>query len=473
MTTFADLGLAPELLDALKDVGYERPTPIQERAIPPLLQGLDVMGQAQTGSGKTAAFGLPMLQYVDPSEADVQGLVLTPTRELCIQVTQALRAYGARKGIDVVAVFGGAPIRSQQAQLRAGGHLVVGTVGRVKDLISRHSLLLQRCRWVVLDEADEMLDLGFLEDVERILSLMPASRQTALFSATMPPEIRRLATQYLYDPVTVKVEAPTLTVDTVEQFGLEVPGRGKSDALVRVLEAEQPEQALVFVRTKVRCEQLYRSLRDRGFNVKALHGDMTQGARDGVMISFKEGRLPLLVATDVAARGLDISGISHVINFDVPTSPDVYVHRIGRTARVGRSGRAITLYEPRQRREIEAIERHAGVKLAPWVSGAHVAPLPVSAPPRRHSKPHVSQTGDGPVRKLILAGGRAEGLEPSDFIHAITAATGLDGEAVRNVRVLERFAFVEVPASEADRVAALSGRIEVGGVPLRVELTRQ
>ncbi|HEY3946046.1 MAG TPA: DEAD/DEAH box helicase [Solirubrobacteraceae bacterium] len=473
MTTFADLGLAPELLDALKDVGYERPTPIQERAIPPLLQGLDVMGQAQTGSGKTAAFGLPMLQYVDPSEADVQGLVLTPTRELCIQVTQALRAYGARKGIDVVAVFGGAPIRSQQSQLRAGGHLVVGTVGRVKDLISRHSLLLQRCRWVVLDEADEMLDLGFLEDVERILSLMPASRQTALFSATMPPEIRRLATQYLYDPVTVKVEAPTLTVDTVEQFGLEVPGRGKSDALVRVLEAEQPEQALVFVRTKVRCEQLYRTLRDRGFNVKALHGDMTQGARDGVMISFKEGRLPLLVATDVAARGLDISGISHVINFDVPTSPNVYVHRIGRTARVGRSGRAITLYEPRQRREIEAIERHAGVKLAPWVSGAHVAPLPVSAPPRRHSKPHVSQTGDGPVRKLILAGGRAAGLEPSDFIHAITAATGLDGEAVRNVRVLERFAFVEVPASEADRVAALSGRIEVGGRPLRVELTRQ
>jgi ATP-dependent RNA helicase DeaD len=473
VASFADLGLAPELLEAVRDVGYERPTPIQELAIPPLLQGLDVIGQAQTGSGKTAAFGLPMLQYLDPSEGDLQGLVLTPTRELCIQVTQALRAYGARKGIDVVAVFGGAPIRSQQSQLRAGGHLVVGTVGRVKDLISRHSLLLHRCRWVVLDEADEMLDLGFLEDVERILSLMPASRQTALFSATMPTEIRRLATQYLYDPVTVKVEAPTLTVDTVEQFGLEAPARGKSDALVRVLEAEQPEQALLFVRTKLRCEQLYRVLRDKGLNVKALHGDMTQGARDGVMISFKEGRLPLLVATDVASRGLDISGISHVINFDVPTSPDVYVHRIGRTARVGRSGRAITIYEPRQRREVEAIERHAGVKLAPWVSGAHVAPLPVTAPPRRHSKPHVSQTGDGPVRKLILAGGRAAGLEPSDFIHAITAATGLDGEAVRNVRVLERFAFVEVPANEAERVAELSERIEVGGQPLRVELARQ
>ncbi len=467
---FADLGLAPELLDAARDVGYETPTAIQQEAIPPLLEGLDVIGQAQTGSGKTAAFGLPLLQYVDPSESDVQALVLTPTRELCIQVTQALRAYGARKGVDVVAVFGGAPIRSQQAQLRAGGHVVVGTVGRVKDLISRHSLVLHLCRWVVLDEADEMLDLGFLEDVERILALMPASRQTALFSATMPPEIRRLANKYMYDPVTVRVEAETLTVDTVEQFGLEVSARDKVDALVRVLEDERPEQALVFVRTKVRCDRLFRVLSDRGFNVKALHGDMTQGARDGVMISFKEGRLPVLVATDVAARGLDISGVSHVINVDVPVTPDVYVHRVGRTARVGRSGRAITLYERRERREIEAIERHAGVRLAPWAAGAHVAPLPVAAPPRRHTKPHLSQVGDGPVRKLILSGGHAAGLEPSDIIHAITSATGLDGEAVRNVRVLEHFAFAEVPAAEADRVVELTNGVAVQGRPLRLEL---
>jgi ATP-dependent RNA helicase DeaD len=470
MTQFADLDIAPELLQALRDVGYEAPTPIQQQAIPPLLQGLDVIGQAQTGSGKTAAFGLPLLQYVDPSDDEPQALVLTPTRELCIQVTQALRAYGARKGVDVVAVFGGAPIRSQQAQLRAGGHVVVGTVGRVKDLISRHSLLLHRCRWVVLDEADEMLDLGFLEDVERILSLMPASRQTALFSATMPPEIRRLASQYLYDPVTVRVEAETLTVETVEQFGLEVEPRAKVDALVRVLDAERPEQALVFVRTKIRCDRLFRALQDRGFDVKALHGDMTQGARDGVMIAFKEGRLPLLVATDVAARGLDITGVSHVINFDVPVTPDVYVHRVGRTARVGRSGRAITLYERRERREIEAIERHAGVRLAPWASGAHVAPLPLSAPPRRHTKPHLSAVGDGPVQKLILSGGRAAGLEPSDIIHAITSATGLDGEAVRNVRVLERFAFADVPAAEAGRVVQLTDGFTVNGRQVRLEL---
>jgi ATP-dependent RNA helicase DeaD len=472
MGSFAELGLAPEILEALTDVGYESPSPIQEEAIPSLLQGMDVIGQAQTGSGKTAAFGLPMLQYVDPTEREVQALVLTPTRELCIQVTQALRTYGSRKGVDVVAVFGGAPIRTQQAQLRAGGHVVVGTVGRVKDLISRHSLMLHSCRFVVLDEADEMLDLGFLEDVEKILSLTPSSRQTALFSATMPPEIRRLADQYLYDPVTVKVKTATLTVDTVEQFALEVAQRDKAQALVDVLEAERPEQALIFVRTKIRCDQLYRTLRDRGMNVRALHGDMTQGARDGVMISFKGGRVPFLVATDVASRGLDISGISHVINFDVPTSPDVYVHRIGRTGRVGRSGRAITFYEPRQAREIEAIEKHAGVKMSPWVKDAHVAPTAVTAKPKRHSKPHVSENGEGPARKLIVAGGRAQGLEPADLIHAMTSAGGLDGEAVRNVRVLEHFSFVEVPDAEADRIVSELDGTEIRGHTLRLEPAR-
>jgi ATP-dependent RNA helicase DeaD len=472
VTGFSELGLAPEIVEAIHDVGYEKPSPIQEEAIPPLLEGKDVMGQAQTGSGKTAAFGLPMLQYVDPTEHEVQGLVLTPTRELCIQVTQALRAYGARKGVDVVAVFGGAPIRTQQSQLRGGGHIVVGTVGRVKDLISRHSLMLHSCRFVVLDEADEMLDLGFIEDVERIMSLTPSSRQTALFSATLPPPIRRLAEQYLYDPVTVKVKTATLTVDSVEQFAIEVNPRDKTDRLIEVLQSERPTQAIVFVRTKIRCDELYRRLRDRGMDVRALHGDMTQGARDGVMISFKSGRLPVLVATDVASRGLDISGVSHVINFDVPTSPDVYVHRIGRTGRVGRSGRAITFFEPRQRKEVAAIEKHAGVGLAPWVKGAHVAPTPVAPKPRRHSKPHLSPNGDGPARKLIVSAGRAAGLEPSDIIHAITSATGLDGESVRNVRLLEQFAFVEVPEADAQRVIELVTGTEVGGHTLRLELAK-
>src|SRR6059058_2105248 len=256
-TSFADLGLSETTLPALRDVGYEAPSPIQQQAIPALLEGRDVIGQAQTGTGKTAAFGLPIIEYLDPSEHAVQSLVLTPTRELCIQVTKALRVYGAHAGIDVVAVFGGAPIRNQQAQLRAGGHIVVGTVGRVLDLISRHSLMLHECRFVVLDEADEMLDLGFLEDVERILSLTPSSRQTALFSATMPPPIRELADNYMYEPTTIEVEAATLTIDTVAQFQLRVDAKNKPGKLVEVLRAELEsggeaagQQVIVFVRTK-------------------------------------------------------------------------------------------------------------------------------------------------------------------------------------------------------------------------------
>jgi ATP-dependent RNA helicase DeaD len=469
MTSFADLGLSQPLLEALRDVGYESPSAIQEQAIPPLLEGRDVIGQAQTGTGKTAAFGLPLLQYVDATDDAVQALVLTPTRELCIQVTQALRAYGARKGVDVVAVFGGAPIRSQQAQLRAGGQVVVGTVGRVRDLISRHSIVLSDCRFLVLDEADEMLDLGFFEDVERIIALTPGSRQTALFSATVPPEVRQLADNYLLDPVTIKVKAATLTIDTVEQFYLQCTRDEKVGELVRIIDAEQPSQAIVFVRTKIRCDQLYRTLRDKGLDVKALHGDMSQGSRDGVMIAFKSERLRILVATDVAARGLDISSVTHILNFDIPTSPDVYVHRIGRTGRVGRSGRAITLVEPRQRRELEAIERHARTTIAPWIEGAHVKPEPVVERPHRHAKPHVHRNGREPHRKLIVGAGRAAGLEVADLVTAITRATGLDGEAVRNVRVLERFSFLEVPESDVSEVLERVNGTEVRGTRLALE----
>ncbi len=476
MTTFADLGLSEEVLQTLRDVGYESPSPIQEQAIPELLQGKDVIGQAQTGTGKTAAFGLPMIEFVDPGEHEVQALVLTPTRELCIQVTQALRTYGSRKGVDVVAVFGGAPIRTQQAQLKAGGQVVVGTVGRVLDLISRHSLMLHSCRYLVLDEADEMLDLGFLEDVEKILSLTPNGRQTALFSATMPPEIRALADRHLYDPVTVKVKAATLTIDTVEQFYVETKGADKNATLARVLEAERPDQAIVFARTKIRTEQLYRTLRDKGMNVKALHGDMSQGARDGVMISFKGGRVQILVATDVAARGLDISTVTHIVNFDVPTSPDVYVHRIGRTGRVGRSGRAITFVEPKQSRDLDAIERHANTKIAPWAEGAKVAPARAQEPPRRHRKPHDGAPGPvngdgGGYKKMIASGGRAAGLSEADVIHAITS-TGLDGEEVRNVRLLERFALLEVPADQVLRIAEAVDGTDVRGHKLRIQATK-
>ncbi|HEY1834124.1 MAG TPA: DEAD/DEAH box helicase [Solirubrobacteraceae bacterium] len=471
--TFEDLGLSESTLRALRDVGYESPSPIQEQAIPSLLEGRDVIGQAQTGTGKTAAFGLPIMEYIDSSEQTVQALILTPTRELCIQVTQALRTYGAHGGIDVVAVFGGAPIRTQQAQLRAGGHVVVGTVGRVLDLISRHSLMLTDCRFVVLDEADEMLDLGFLEDVEKILSLTPSSRQTALFSATMPPPIRKLADRYMYDPAIIQVEAATLTIDTVAQFQLPVETKHKPEMLVEVLRAEKPDQAIVFVRTKVRCDQLYRTLRDRGMNVRALHGDMSQGSRDGVMLAFKGGRVPILVATDVAARGLDISTVTHVVNYDVPTSPDTYVHRIGRTGRVGRSGRAITFVEARQQRELEAIERHIGTEVTRWEKGAEAPPTPVRERPRRHSKPRISRRDEEePYVKLVLGAGQAAGVAVADIVAAVTSTTGLDGEAVRDVMVLDRFSFLAVPASEADRVVSEMAGKSLHGFELELERVR-
>ena len=477
MASFADLGLSEQMLASLAHLGYERPTPIQEQAIPALLEGRDVTGQAQTGTGKTAAFGLPMLMYVDPERPEVQALVLTPTRELCIQVTQALRAYGEPRGVDVVAIFGGAPIREQASRLGRGAQVVVGTVGRVMDMINRHHLYLDATRYVVLDEADEMLDLGFLEDVETILRRCPTGRQTALFSATIPREIRRLAENFMFDPVEIQVKAATLTIDTVEQFHVEAGERDKQEALVKLLQAERPKQAIVFARTKIGVDRLARRLNDAGVRVKALHGDMSQGQRDGVMIAFKGGRERLLIATDVAARGLDITGVSHVVNYDIPNSPDIYVHRIGRTGRAGEAGRAITIITPKQRRELEAIERHANTEIPAWsADGGSRRRRPRAEPERearrpRHTKPH---SRDGvPYAKLMLGVGRGQGLEPADVVGAIVDNTKLENDDVRNVRLLERFGFVEVPAAQAGEVADKVNGKRVRGTELRVEVAKR
>lgn len=368
MSKFKDLGLNQAFADALEKVGYTDPTPIQEQAIPELLRGSDVIGQAQTGTGKTAAFGLPMLQSLIPERREVQAIVLTPTRELCIQVAQSLRAYGAIAGIDVLATFGGAPIRQQMDRLKSGPQVVVGTVGRVLDLNSRHALMFQDARFVVLDEADEMLDLGFLDDVETILKKTPRGRQTALFSATMPPAIAKLAEVHMHDPVTIKVKAPTLTIDTVEHYQASASKNDKVDKIVEILEAEKPEQTIIFARTKIGVDRLARDLdrRKPNLRVRALHGDMSQGSRDGVMIAFKDNRVPVLVATDIAARGLDVQNVTHVINYDLPNSAEIYTHRIGRTGRAGRGGRAITLVESRDKDDMLGIEKHINVKIPEW-----------------------------------------------------------------------------------------------------------
>jgi len=310
-------------------------------------------------------------------------------------------------------------------------------------------------RYVVLDEADEMLDLGFIEDIEFILGRSPSGRQTALFSATMAPPIRALAENFMYDPELIKVKAPTLTVDTVEQFYVVVNEREKAETLAKIVREERPDQAIIFTRTKIGADRLGRTLGDRGVRVKVLHGDMSQGQRDGVMLAFKGERERLLVATDVAARGLDISGVTHVFNYDPPNSPDVYVHRIGRTGRVGRSGRAITLVTPKQRKEIAVIEKHAKTEMAEYGSEpkprAEPAEEPREARRPRHTKPHNGTVG--PRVKLIIQAGKSAGVEPKDVVEAIVDQTHLENDDVRNVRVLDRFTLVEVPEARASEVA--------------------
>jgi ATP-dependent RNA helicase DeaD len=474
MSSFKELGLSPEVQLALDELGYEEPSPIQEQAIPELLAGHDVIGQAQTGTGKTAAFGLPLLQYIDPEGQDVQALVLTPTRELCIQVTQALRTYAEHLPIEIVAVFGGAPVRSQQAQLRAGAHVVVATVGRTMDMLNRRSLVLTSVRYVVLDEADEMLDLGFIDDVERILRMCPNGRQTALFSATIPPPIERLADRYMYDPVTIRIAPKRLTVDAIEQAYVEVEPKAKTDRLIEILRAEEPEQAIIFCRTKVGTARLDRTLRDRGLTAKALHGDMTQGARDGVMLAFKGHRLPLLVATDVAARGLDIEHVTHVINYDVPGSSDTYVHRIGRTGRVGRTGRAITLVTPREREEIARIEREARTSIGEWEPPEER--LEHAPRPRRREHPAPPPEGeperaDGHV-KLFMNRGKRSGITDDDVRWALSEGAVVPEEAISSIRVLERFSFVELEAAHAERAVQRLDGTKLKGKQLRLEYAK-
>jgi ATP-dependent RNA helicase DeaD len=471
MPAFKELGLKPEIITALDELGYVDPTPIQEQAIPELLSGHDVIGQAQTGTGKTAAFGLPLLQYLDPGSQETQAIVLTPTRELCIQVTQALRSYAEHvEGVEVVAVFGGAPISTQQSRLRRGAHVVVATVGRMMDLISRRSLVLTSARYVVLDEADEMLDLGFIEDVEKILRMCPSGRQTSLFSATMPPPIARLAEQYMYDPVTIKVTPKQLTVDAIEQAYVEVPPREKTDRLIDVLRAEEPEQAIIFCRTKIGAARLDDQLRDRGLRVKALHGDMSQGQRDGVMIQFKDHKLPLLVATDVAARGLDIEHVTHVINYDLPNNTEIYVHRIGRTGRVGRTGRAITFVTPKQRDEIPRIEREAKTAIGEWEPPEER--IEHAPRPRRREHEKVAEPAGNGAVKLFVNRGTRSGIGEDELRWALTEGAVIPADRIQSIRVLERFSFVEL--SDADAAVALErlDGTKLEGKQIRVEYAR-
>jgi len=364
---FADLALRPELLDALSSLGYEEPTPIQQEAIPPLLAGRDLLGQAATGTGKTAAFALPILQGLPPARGDDPvALVLVPTRELAMQVSQAFHRYGRDLGVRVLPIYGGQPIGRQLAALQRGVDVVVATPGRALDHIGRGTLRLGSVRTVVLDEADEMLDMGFAEDIEALLVETPEERQTVLFSATLPARIDGIARRHLRDPVRIRMGRPAPAAGDqplVRQSAYVVARPYKPAALSRVLDVEAPGSAIVFCRTREEVDQLAETMNGRGYRAEPLHGGMSQEQRDRVMGRLRAGTADLLIATDVAARGLDVEQLTHVVNYNVPSAPDAYVHRIGRVGRAGRDGVAITLAEPREHRMLKAIERETKQKI--------------------------------------------------------------------------------------------------------------
>nr|WP_028401272.1 DEAD/DEAH box helicase [Ectobacillus panaciterrae] len=363
MTTFRELGLNEQLLNSVEKMGFEEATPIQAQTIPVALEGSDIIGQAQTGTGKTAAFGLPLLQKVNTSNDNIQGIVIAPTRELAIQVSEELYKIGFHKRVRILPIYGGQDINRQIRALKKHPHLIVGTPGRILDHINRKTIRLQNVETVVLDEADEMLNMGFIEDIEAILTDVPEDHQTLLFSATMPEPIRRIAERFMTEPKHIKVKAKEVTMPNIQQFYVEVQEKKKFDILTRLLDIQSPELAIIFGRTKRRVDELSEALTLRGYAAEGIHGDLSQAKRLSVLKKFKEGSIEVLVATDVAARGLDISGVTHVYNFDIPQDPESYVHRIGRTGRAGKTGLAMLFVTPREVGQLKNIERTTNRKI--------------------------------------------------------------------------------------------------------------
>jgi ATP-dependent RNA helicase DeaD len=451
---FADLKLAPELIHALSGLGYEEPTPIQKAAIPPLLEGRDLVGQAATGTGKTAAFALPVLQRLlrEGERTDPFALVLVPTRELAMQVSEAMHRYGRDIGARVLPIYGGQPIGRQLGALNRGADIVVATPGRALDHISRGTLKLQSLEVVVLDEADEMLDMGFAEDIEAILGHTPDTRQTALFSATMPPRIGGMVRRHLRAPVRVELgrEASSSPDDLlVRQTAYIVPRGHKPAALGRVLDLESPTAAVVFCRTRDEVDRLTETLNGRGYRAEALHGGMDQQQRDRVMGRLRSGSLDLLVATDVAARGLDVDQLTHVVNYDVPSAPELYVHRIGRVGRAGREGTAITLVEPREHKMLKAIERATGRPIAieklPTVADLRTRRLELTRSALRDSL--LEEEDDLDAFRAVV-----EPLsEEFDLFEVALAAVKLAHESTGNPREEEELPEVEFNSSDDRR----------------------
>ncbi|MFF5996259.1 DEAD/DEAH box helicase [Lysinibacillus sp. KU-BSD001] len=365
MTNFSELNISESTLRSVKRMGFEEATPIQEGTITFAMEGRDVLGQAQTGTGKTAAFGIPLIEKIDPKNPNIQALVIAPTRELAIQVSEELYKIGYDKRVKLLSVYGGQEIGRQIRALKNKPQIIVGTPGRIIDHINRRTLKLDDVQTLVLDEADEMLNMGFIDDINSILENVPSTRQTLLFSATMPPAIRKIAETFMRDPEVVKIKAKELTMENIEQFFVKAQEREKFDVLSRLLDVQKPELAIIFGRTKRRVDELSQALTLRGYLAEGIHGDLSQAKRLSVLRQFKESKIDILIATDVAARGLDISGVTHVYNFDIPQDPESYVHRIGRTGRAGNTGLAVTFVTPREMGYLRIVEETTKKRMTP------------------------------------------------------------------------------------------------------------
>ncbi|WP_066635414.1 DEAD/DEAH box helicase [Desulfolucanica intricata] len=520
---FGDLELNSRIVQALVDMGFEEPTPIQQKTIPLSLEGKDLIGQAQTGTGKTAAFGIPILERINIRQGGVQALIITPTRELAIQVAEEVSNIGKYLRIRGLPIYGGQSIERQIRALRNRVQIVIGTPGRLLDHLRRGTLNLDGLKFVVLDEADEMLDMGFIEDIESILKQTPPKRQTFLYSATIPGEILELAKKYLQNPEFITVSRNNLTVPLIEQVYFETREQTKVDFLSRLLDVLEISLGIIFCRTKRGVDELAASLQVRGYQTAGLHGDMSQYQRNQVMRQFRAGQIEFLVATDVAARGLDIENVSHVINFDIPQDPEFYVHRIGRTGRAGKSGMAITLVSPRDFRQLRVIEKitktHIKRGQLPSLSDVNERkkeliknrliqviedeklayyrsivdplvdeydPIDIAAAAIKLSfdiepgdqssieplMPY-ENTGAGPgMVRLFMTLGRKDNISPAELVRLLNEETGIPERAVGNIRIYEKFTFAEVPEEWANCVIGCLNKQTVKGRRICVEPAR-
>ncbi|MDR1941511.1 MAG: DEAD/DEAH box helicase [Endomicrobium sp.] len=529
---FTELGLSNEILKAVTDMGFEEATPIQSLSIPKVMTGIDIIGQAQTGTGKTAAFGIPLLEKIDSKNKHVQAIILCPTRELAIQVSEELKNLSKyKRGINIIPVYGGQPIQRQMLALSKGAQIIIGTPGRVIDHLERKTLKLDLASTIVLDEADEMLDMGFRDDIELILKSMPEERQTVFFSATMPKEFLFLTKKYQKHPETIKVVNEKLTVPLIEQYYFDIREHQKLEALTRCLDMYDPKLSLVFCNTKKRVDEIAASLQARGYSADAIHGDMNQPQRDRVMSKFRTGSIEILIATDVAARGIDVDDIEMVFNFDVPKDDEDYVHRIGRTGRAGRAGKAYSFVSGKDIYKLRDIQRYtkANIKrtqvpsladvenvkititlekikdvlkekdnekyaqMAELLISEDITSLDVAAALLKMmfasdkkeqeekkadsfaNAPRYENTGarERGMTRLFINIGKKDNVRAGDFVGAIAGETGLDGNLIGNIKILESFSFVEVPQEHADNVINALNSSNIKGKRVSVEPAKE